>query len=429
MSSMLKGPHTELALKVEAYVLTVWLLLATLAVSNTRYVWLLPVPWALLLLRWRASASGLVQIWRHWPTPLLASGVLAAWLALGASFGAPSLHSRLSMAAIALLWIPLAALIVGQRRAGRAIEWPLAAALLAVIFLNAIRVGHQLYGGSVRPSGYTHNVLLGACMLAIALVAASLLIEARLARSKRLAYAALGFGFALAIALISRARTPFVAGAVTLLAIVGGWRLRLSRATWIALLLVLAVWAALTSARWEGLVEQSLEYESATHKTSIGARVDMLRWAALHVRDIPAFGFGESGLAERMNQRYLEFGVDPAKIYRLIHMHNDILQLSFAHGLVAGVSYVVVLAAVLAGLYRRRRIGASGVGDPGSAAAAAAVLLLAIAGLFDCFLYWPKVWLAIQALLAVVMALQASQVPRAEGQALAGSEVGLTSSR
>jgi len=420
MSSTPKEPRAELALKVEACLLTVWLLLATLAVSNTRYVWLLPIPWALLLLRWRASAVSLAAIWRDWPIPLLASGVLAVWLVLGASFGAPSLHSRLALAAIALLWIPVAALIVGRRRAGRGIEGPLAAALLAVIVLNAIRVGHQLYGGSVRPSGYTHNVLLGACMLALALVAASLLLDARWARSKRLAYAALGLGFALVIALVSRARTPLVAGAVTLLAIVGGWRLRLSRATWIALAVALAVWAAWTSARWEGLVEQSLQYESATHKTSIGARVDMLRWAALHVRDIPAFGFGESGLAERMNQRYLEFGVDPAKIYRLIHMHNDVLQLSFAHGLVAGVSYVVVLVAVLAGLYRRRRVGAGGVGDPGSAAAAAAVMLLAIAGLFDCFLYWPKVWLAMQALLAIVMALQA---PRGDGQALADREV------
>ncbi len=91
-------------------------------------------------------------------------------------------------------------------------------------------------------------------------------------------------------------------------------------------------------------------------------------------------------------------------------MHNDILQLSFAHGLVAGVGYIVMLAAVIIGLYRQRR--SMGGFDPvavlGSAGAAAAVLLLAIAGLFDCFLYWPKVWVAMQAVLAIALALHGS---------------------
>lgn len=408
MSSAPWISHTDLALRLEGIVLTCWLLLATLAVSNTKFIWLLPVPWALLLLRWQASRSNLLAVARHWPIPLLASVVLAVWLVLGAAFGAPALHSRLALAAIALLWLPVAALIVGQRHAGRSIEWPLAAALLAVVVLNMVRVGHQLYGGSARPWGYTHNVLLGALMAAFALVATSLLL--RSSHPRRIAYAGLGLGLALAIALASQARTPLVAGAMTLIVIALAWRPRFSRTVWAVLAAGVAIWAVATSQRWQLLIEQTLKYETATHKSSIGARIDMLRWAALHVREIPAFGFGESGLAEHMNQRYVEFAVDPGKIYRLIHMHNDILQLSFAHGLVAGVGYIVMLAAVIIGLYRQRR--SMGGFDPvavlGSAGAAAAVLLLAIAGLFDCFLYWPKVWVAMQAVLAIALALHGS---------------------
>jgi len=409
MSGMETRDRTQTRLKLEGAVLAAWVLLAALAATQSRYQALLIVPWGLLALRHRASFDNLAAVARAWPVPVLASVLLAVWLALGAAYGPPTLASRNDLAAIAVVWIPVAALIAGQQRAGRHIEGLLATMLLLVIALNAVRVGHQLVTGRMPLSGYTHNVLIGPLMLALALVAAALLARCQPAAGRRCLRAAVaGLVVAVVIAIASRARTPFVAGTAAVLVTVVWWRLKLARTVWIGLAATLVVWAALISARWELVVTQSIQYEDgATHKTSIGARVDMLRWGARHVHEIPPFGFGEPGLADRMNQRFAELGIDPTRIYKLIHMHNDILQLSFAHGLVAGLCFVVFMAGLLAGLAARRRtLGADGPRAAfGSAACAAAVLVLALAGLSDCFLYWPKVWLALMPVFAIAVGL------------------------
>ncbi|MCC7456577.1 MAG: O-antigen ligase family protein [Nitrospira sp.] len=408
MSELESPQRTQTRLNLEGYVLAAWVLLATLAPTQSRYQPLLIAPWCLLALRYRASFDNLVALARAWPVPLAASVLLAIWLALGAEFGPPALTSRYNLAAIAVTWIPVAALVAGQRRAGRHIEGLLAAMLLLVVALNAVRVGHQLFTGRVPLSGYTHNVLLGPLMIALALTAAALLVRCQAARRRCLRVAAAGLVIAVAIAIASRARTPFVAATAAVFATVVVWRLKLSRAIWIGLASALAVWLAAISTRWELVVTQSIQYEGgATHKTSIGARVDMLRWGARHLHEIPPFGFGEPALANYMNQRFAEFGVDPTRIYQLIHMHNDILQLSFAHGWVAGLCFVVFMVSLLTGVYARRRTASADGqrGDFGSATCTAAVLLLALAGWSDSFLYWPKVWLALVAVFAIVTGL------------------------
>jgi O-antigen ligase len=302
-----------------------------------------------------------------------------------------------------LVWIPIYASVVTLANRDPRFLSLLSFAAAGLLIAFALAMTWQKWHLHLpRPPAFGHNVLVGSLCLGISCVAVC--ASRDLNRRTLLWIVAAIFVFCL---VVSAARAPVLSVALSLsisLVLVGG----INRRHLALALLPFVALAALLSLNWERtrmFFSDLAALEQGLRATSSGVRLDAWSCAFDIVARNPFFGISADGVRSAFNT-YLYKTQNPQSWgYPYEHLHNDLLQLSSAYGLPAGILFILFLMSILSVVLRHFNKDSETRTRVGVVLVCAFALNLLFAGFTDAFTFWGRTQIALQAMLGTLLAV------------------------
>lgn len=374
------------------------------------------LPWVLLLLHGKDGAALLREIVDRYRLATGATCVLAAFILANESVLGFT-KTGLRHLAACVVWLPIAALTLKLLRADR--RYPGRLVLLfsvALIIAALVSVIQYVILLQDRPLGLNHNVHSGTLALLNACAAVTLAElylsnpDERTDASARKMRGAIAVVLVAAIfvVVLSGARSPLVAVVVTTLFLIALLRHHVRFAGALAAVLVGGLLVVLGYERSVNIVREVAAYVAGEHATSMGGRLDAWRWFAERGLDAPWFGQSADAVAQSLALRGERWSLGARPMIEMQHLHNDLLQITSAYGVVAAIAFVCTLigfaAASLRAILRGRdQTSIQALLTP--TCLLAAPCLVGVAGITDSLTYWSVSWVAWSSAIGVMLAV------------------------
>jgi O-antigen ligase len=375
------------------------------------------IPWLTLALFGYEGWTALHSVASRYKVATVATCVLALIMFVNsAQNGFAQTSSRHLLAS--LVWLPISSLTLIALRSRASAGKALLAALVIGLFVAALTMIMQraifLY---VRPLGINHNVLSGT--LALVNLCAVLSLAQMNPRAFVLrngtraitsnAWVAAAIVAVIFVVVLSGARSPLLALSVAAIVLIAlfGHHLRVTAVLIIALGALLVV--ALGYPRFIEITREAAAYVAGDHATSVGGRLDAWRWFSESGLAHPFLGHSPDAVKASLAARGVHWGVDPRSTIEMWHLHNDVLQLAAAYGLIAAACFVATLCgfatAALSRVISLRNSARSLEALVTPSALIAAILMIAVTGLTDSMTYWSTSWIGWGTAVAVLLAV------------------------
>lgn len=337
------------------------------------------VPW-IWTLCWTPARLALKRLVLNQACLVATSVGLSSMVLLGCIVRQSS-PAELQIVPAPLVWMPVAAILITTHNHTDTWGRKAACTLLALaITITAAVICIQLWLMKVpRPQGVFYGVLNGPDLL---MMAALLLAMTDSSDLKRWRWYAL---IALMGAVSSMARTPLIAF-VTATLIVAFWDTRHLKRTLLLCTPIAIGWGIFLKQRFLTLQTDMTTYQSGQYSSSAGDRVDALRWAKEHIFDNVLFGMGPNDLQRAFNARWVEWNRLEESITRIVHLHNDYIQIPIAYGIPAFFLFLLFW------VFLSAKTTTSGGTKRSSAFILATVGVFATTSLTDSYSYWTEGW-------------------------------------
>jgi O-antigen ligase len=376
------------------------------------------LPWVLLLLHGKDGVALLREIVHRYRLATVATCVLAALI-----FANDYMHgftkTGLRHLAACVVWLPISALTLKLLRTDRTSPGRFVLLFSVALTIAAlVSVIQYVVLQQDRPLGLNHNVHSGtlALLCACAAVAVAALVvcqppnraEETSARQIRRVIA-VALVAAIFVVVLSGARSPLAAIVVTTLFLTALLRHHVRFAGALAVVLVGGLLVVLGYERSLDIVREVAAYFSGEHATSMGGRLDAWRWFSERGFEAPSLGQSADAVAQSLALRGERWALGVRPMIEMQHLHNDLLQITSAYGVVAALAFVCTLIGFAADsfceiLRGRDQTPFRALLIPTSLVAAP--LLVAVAGITDSLTYWSVSWIAWSSAIAVMLAVR-----------------------
>ena len=137
------------------------------------------------------------------------------------------------------------------------------------------------------------------------------------------------------------------------------------------------------------------QYKSGHSSSSTGDRIDALKWSMEHFFDHPLIGYGPTQLTNAFNNRWAEWQQAESSITKILHLHNDYIQIALSYGtpcLALQVLFWITLCRYSTN--RRNKI------EPTTLAI---ITIIATTSTADSFSYWSNIWATCYAMAGLII--------------------------
>ncbi|HET8870274.1 MAG TPA: O-antigen ligase family protein [Aquabacterium sp.] len=342
------------------------------ASTITPWLWILCLP----SVRQRA-----IQVAKTHRELVLASALASLWIAMGSV--ARQVPDEWRTATTPLLWLPIAAIFSSDEKESRARS--LLPSILALAILSSVLfLGYQFFvERSPRPPGFSFNVLTGPMLLMMSCLFA-VTYQSQRHPSQTAAFIVIGLA-TIGGAIMTQARTALMCFVIAC-CIYAIFLPQISKRILITGAVIAIIWAALISSRFDIIKKDIDKYQGGSHRSSLGERTDAIVWGLQHFFDKPWLGFGREPLRTAFNQRWMEWHRPEESISKIVHLHNDYLQLALSYG----IPTLIFTLAFWFGL--ARSIRRSNASDFQRAGCQTVLFMIATTSMVDSFTHWQGLW-------------------------------------
>jgi len=307
----------------------------------------------------------------------------------------------IEVAAIPLLWIPIAALT-------RSIQWRhhrtalIITISIAICWISLLVIWQFTVGHEPRPKGLSHNVLTGPMLLGM-LCTIGALSHPRENNRLRQVLAALS----ITASIVTQSKTGLLAFlAASLIYII---RQSASRKRMLFTATpVIFIWLLTLTQRLSTFQSQFTGYENKQYKNALGGRADAIRWVKSHFMDNPLLGKGPEQLAYEFDHRWQEWGRSEFSTLPMLHLHNDYFQILMTYGIPASICFTALWITLSIQAFKSTNNCRSN-----STSTATWILMLTsiymISFITDSFTYWDNAWAMVSACMGLSIGILSSK--------------------
>lgn len=283
------------------------------------------------------------------------------------------------IAAVPLVWIPVATFARTQWRMNY--SW-ISNCVLASIVATTLLLGWQFFIlANPRPPGLSFNVLIGPLLMMQA--CAYYILNPQ--RNPQLRTSYLIATTAVIGAIITQSKSALIAFSVAWI-LSSAISKNNSKRIIFTCLPFSATWYLLIQDRFRQINSDIRSYELGRSSSSFGDRIDAIQWSIEHIPDHPWLGFGPTQLTQSYNQRWIEWGRDESSITKMLHLHNDYIQIPLSYGALA----LILISAIYLIIYKT--IKKSHFQEQQKMAFGAFLAIFLTASIFDSYSYWIGMW-------------------------------------
>lgn len=359
--------------------LNVLVLLLPLETSDWEYTATI-TPW-LWVLYSTPSRARLTQIVKENRSLVLVTALASIWMLIGSL--SRQVADEWRIATTPILWLPIAAIFKqhAHQTPPQTKQSVQAIMGIAILSTSTVLAYQLLIGKDPRPPGFSFNVLTGPMLLMMA----SLFIAADQNSGSRPKLLLLIGLASIGGSMMTQSRTAllcFIVGCgccALFLPKISKNILAYSMPTSI-------IWMILISPRFDVIHTDISKYQNGSHRSSLGERTDAIVWGLQHIFDKPWLGFGREPLRNTFNSRWIEWSQPEDSITKILHLHNDYLQLALSYGMPTLV-FTLIFWVGLFKLFNKPNIH-----PQQSTFCKITLLIIATTSLVDSFTHWQGLW-------------------------------------